>query len=112
MPCISLANMDIFRTADHAELLPGHMAQPSNRDEIACHKIALRMAMANFLTPDQRAVLQAYYWDRKTLREIGDNLGISAVAVHKRIRRAENTLREHVDFCVRVYQKIKEVSLR
>lgn len=53
----------------------------------------LRRVMEGELTPRQRTVLEAYYFEGLRPAQIGRRLGIHRSTVHKTLRRAEAKLR-------------------
>lgn len=75
---------------------------PENRalvDDIVVDKLLLDLLFAalNTLSPDERSLINALYYQEKTLREMASEMGMSYVAVHKREKRILEKLRKF--FC-------------
>jgi RNA polymerase sigma factor FliA len=83
-------NEGIRSIADPDAPSPADMAEESD-----CASI-VRDALQR-LTPSQSIVLQHYYFDGLTLKEIADELGLSAVRVHQLKAAAEASLRGSVE---------------
>lgn len=89
-------------------LLPSWMRREENRQEAACYRTALRLAMDEILTPEQSRVIHMRFWLGMPVAEIGKELGITGSAVSKRIAAALSILRRQVEFCVKVFEAIKQ----
>ncbi|MGI6403246.1 MAG: RNA polymerase sigma factor [Oscillospiraceae bacterium] len=89
-------------------LLPAWMRREENRQEAACYRTALRLAMEDVLTPEQSQVIHMRFWLGMPVAEIGRELGITGSAVSKRIAGALKILRHQVEFCVRVVQTLQQ----
>ena len=58
-----------------------------NAETMARAKRNLARAIEEELTPAQRTCLQMYYFDRKTMQEIGDELGVDRTTVSRNVQR-------------------------
>lgn len=50
----------------------------------------------NHLTADEQKLIRLYYWNKKSMQEIGESLGISKMAVSKRHQKILNKMRATV----------------
>ncbi len=89
-------------------LLPLWMRREDNRQEAACYRTALRLAMDHVLTPEQSRVIHMRFWLGMPVAEIGRELGITGPAASKRIAAALNILRLQVAFCVEVFKAMEQ----
>lgn len=64
-------------------------SEPEPHEQI--HITELRDAMS-LLEDDELALMEAVYWEGRTLIELAEELGLTGAAVHKRIRRVEGKL--------------------
>jgi len=87
-------------------LLPDYLCRAENNEEMACYKLALRLAMEQFLAEDQRQIIHMRFWLGMSMAEIGSELGLSRSAATKRVTAVLAILRERVGFCVEVYNAL------
>ena len=71
-----------------------------NAETLARLRRHLPRAIQEELTPRQRICLQGYYFDRKNMREIGEELGVNASTVSRTVARAENRLYRVLRYCL------------
>jgi len=109
MTCTSTAKIDTWIADPNTDsyLLPEHMARSTNAKDVECLKVALRMAMQNFLTADQRALLRMRYWQGLSKTEIATHIGVTPSAVCKRLKVAESLLREYITFALKVHKTVE-----
>lgn len=50
----------------------------------------------NHMTADEQKLIRLYYWQKKSMQEIGESLGISKMAVSKRHQKILNKMRATV----------------
>ena len=86
-----------------SRLLPLQLIENTNSKRIAAYKIVMKMAMLDYLSHDQRQLLHEFYWNKKTKSAIAKEIGVTDSAVCKRIKAAESTLRQHMEFIEKVY---------
>ena len=79
----------------HSVPLGRRLARPDPRDSLD-RRAAVREAMAELSESDQE-VLSLYYFAGLSPPEIGDVLGCSPAAVHKRMHRARLRLKEALE---------------
>ncbi|MBR2047726.1 MAG: sigma-70 family RNA polymerase sigma factor [Oscillospiraceae bacterium] len=58
----------------------------------------IRRVMEQELTPTQREIFQAYYFENKTMLEIANQRGISRSSVHRTLQRAEYRCRRSLKY--------------
>lgn len=80
----------------YAEFYLAAMKEESAKTEEADERIALMKRHIDTLTAKTRLVLQECFVNRKSYKEVADELEISVNAVHKHISKALKTLREGV----------------
>lgn len=71
-----------------------------NAETLARLRRHLPEAILEELTPRQRVCLQMYYFDRKNMREIGEDLGVKVSTVSRTVARAENRLYRVLRYCL------------
>lgn len=80
-------------TAGFVDLLEWMKQNAGNNEEsLARVKRNLSKAIQQELTPSMRTYLQMYFFDRKTMKEIGDACGVDKSTVCRGITRACNRL--------------------
>lgn len=89
-------------------LLPGFLQQGANDGQMGCYRTALRVAMEQFLTPEQKQALHMRFWQERSMAEIASEMGISPSGASKRVNAALDILRQQVDFCVQVYTELEK----
>ncbi len=65
----------------------------SNRNNIAVMKRFVKKAFDSELTDKQKRYLTGYFFDGKTMRELGEQFGVSESNISKTIKRAISTLK-------------------
>ena len=65
-----------------------------NSERIARMQQALRHAVSDVLTHNQRQALIWYYFEHKTVSEIANALGVNKSSVSRRLRRAREKLKK------------------
>lgn len=78
------------------ELNPG---TSNSRQSKALHK-TLHLVIEQELSDRQREVLKLYYFEHMTLREIAEKLGLAMSSVFRTLTRAENSIRNHLKYCL------------
>ena len=58
----------------------------------------VRQVIANELTPHQREVLMAYYFQEQNISEIAQERGVCKSTVSRTLHRAEKKLREYLKY--------------
>ena len=88
------------RRKSYFELLRHRAADPVGRiDDDGPLFVALDDSLAA-LAPEQRALLEAKYFQRESVQGIADRLGLSAKAVESRLTRARAELRERLSLAL------------
>lgn len=80
----------------YAEFYLAAMREEDTRNDYADERIALMKCHIDTLTAKTRLVLQECYINKRSYKEVADELEISVSAVHKHISKALKTLRESV----------------
>lgn len=101
--------LDLMHLADPStdrRLLPPHLRGSDNAGRQSLTREALRFAMEECLSAEQREVLHRRYWQRKSLREIGADMGVTAPTVNKWIKASIQILRDRIHFFLRLYDAL------
>ena len=72
----------------------------TNAETLARLTRHLPRAIREELTPQQQKCLQMRYFDRKTMQEIGEELGVDKSTVSKTLARAEKNLYRVLRYCL------------
>ena len=72
--------------------------QEDNRESLSRLRRNLHLARANELTPRQAEVLQLYFDEGKSIRQIARELDVFPSTVYRTIQRAENRLRHCLQY--------------
>ncbi len=91
---------DIFSGAEDEDLLA--IVEENNSDEKRRKiKKKLLKVIENELTPKQREVIEAYYFNHMNMPEIARKQGVSEAAVSAKITAGKRRIQKFMKYCIR-----------
>lgn len=81
-------------------MLAGSSVGNDNRSRRAIYKKLVMAAFRTYLNDEQRDMISKYYFEKKTIYQLSDELNISPAAVSKRIQKARKTIHSFAEACL------------